>query len=1001
MIAGVLTAAELALLRTRPQRSELYLAIPTYNVIYTARVNGTPASNDGIAQITFDNGDPGLVLTDVKAGMTLWVGSTAGTNDIGIARIRQDAAGGDTHFHIGTTSEIDFADDQFLTIIDEFGPWARHPYIDPATLITYMDYGIAYTNQHTYGHPVPIMGSHAVLELTGATVTVNFDATNAYTGIGTPASYSYTWSCTPACVIATPNAVSTDITFNATGTYLVKLTIVANYGGGVTQTSVGYRYVIVYNSAAPLITSPILESCEGDFDSGDWSYTVTLYDQCNTTQIRNRQLCFLVSKDWYGNTQQSIGPLVGRENIVAIGWIYGESIRRSNDKGSVSFEVHGPSFWTEQMTGFPTGVDDTLAAATDWTEIQNLTIASGLFHFLYWRTTLPFITDVISNPNTHRLATTYTPAGTIADQLNALTEKVFAKPLCNRYAQMYIEVDSQLVEFASRGGFPIVQTLTNSDWRDEIGIERHITPEVSQVDLSGVHWTGTAATTEALFALSPGHYFKHYGTVTNPQRYALDSQAEANSKAGLLAGQLNNEYPVIDIPMSSNYRAVDITPRQYLRWTLASGDTPRGISFTNKKLIPRRIEFRRDADAALMLTDIQAEGETFEYDSIVGDPPLEPPDPPLPPDPPTPEEPPVTTSEVVVVMTTDQVAASFNFFVASPNWINLDPDGDLATAGTFKCLQLTSGGEAYLATDAADKTLCGIWYCADIQTPSWALVLRTSTAKTDQGTVSATAIFASLIIDSSDAVWTCLNEPTNPDTTIHWWTGSAGVLNHSSRVLPNPFSALSGAREFGFAISATNEVLVGLGATYDAAGAVYDLVAGTLYKFTFGVNNTRDVPVVGTTYKMGTLAAGGITDNLYTPMNSDVAEAWGRGNDTRPIVEQDGYTFWTRYDGLPGNPGDLMIDGAVQAIPNDAGGVDGVFSTADAVGGAYICIDTYGHIAWVAHSDHTLNSRRSIAYTEDGGITWQTKDGDFAAVIGDWSGGTAESVPIVRYLYIG
>ena len=136
MIAGVLTAAELTLLRARPQRTQLYLAIPEYHVIWSGRVHNPPVSSDNTYRIPFDGGGTGggVALTNVKRNMTVLVGSSAfGEWDIGIARIRQDAAVGNTYFYIGITSDIPFVDGQYLTVIDDFSLWPVHPYIDPAT----------------------------------------------------------------------------------------------------------------------------------------------------------------------------------------------------------------------------------------------------------------------------------------------------------------------------------------------------------------------------------------------------------------------------------------------------------------------------------------------------------------------------------------------------------------------------------------------------------------------------------------------------------------------------------------------------------------------------------------------------------------------------------------------------------------------------------------------------------------------------------------------------
>ena len=644
MIANVLTAGELILLHERPQRTHLYLAFPAYHQIYTARTDGAPADNDNIISVAFDGGAGvgGHVLADVLPGMTLLVGSAAyNTWDVGIARIRSaplDTGGGTGTFLIGITSEIEWADNLYLTVIDDYGLWPKHPFINPVTHVSYMDYDIVYNvgapgldvKQNEYGAPVVIMGSHAVPELTGATVTINYDVIDSYSCIGVPTGYTYLWTCAGATV-ATPAGSNTDLTFNAAGTYLVYVTVTATYAGGYSAASTAVRYVIVHDAAHPLNTSFSMESNpQGSYDQGGWNYRVRMNANATETIVRDRALCILVARDWYGTTEQSIGPLEGRENVVCVGWIDGESIQRSNDLSFVSFDVQGPAWWLSAQQGFPTGIDDTNVAPTDWLHIQSLDPRKGLFSFLHWRTTTTVVTDCWITNDNHRLATTYTPAGSLAEQLRAIAERVQAKAVCDRYGRLFCEIDTQFIPAGSRihslvapYPFAVVQTMINRDWRDEITIERRVVPEAGQVDLSGIYYSGNIATSNAIFSLSPGHYPKHHGSKVKVERIALDDQAEANFIAGAWLALLNNEYPHVDTPMSSSYRAMDIAPRMFVQQSLAAGDTPRGLVWTNKKLIPREVSFDYNAREALLLTDITFETETFASDAVTGDPPID------------------------------------------------------------------------------------------------------------------------------------------------------------------------------------------------------------------------------------------------------------------------------------------------------------------------------------------------------------------------------------------
>lgn len=1014
---GELTAAELVLLRTRPQRTDLYLAIPTYATVYTAVVVApVPASNDGVYEVTFDGG-AGATWADVVAGMTLMVGTLAGGSDIGFARIRDVITTADAGItgtiDIGTTSEIDFAVGQFLTVTNEFGLWPRHPYVDPATGEEFMDWDIDYDTvgdpQHVYFAPVPVMYPSAVVELTGASVSVAFDALASWVPGTAPGGYTYLWTCAGANPIVPDNLPGATITFTTAGTYLVVLEMSADYAGGHSPVSFGYRYVIVYDDAHPLIKSPVLESCSGDFDNGGWSYRVTCHSQAGLTTIHNRTLCMLVADDWYGATKQSIGPIAGRENIICIGWIDGESITWSNDTGNVSFDVQGPQWWLDRMPGYPTGVDDALVASVAWTEIETLTARKGLWHFLYWRTTAAAVMDIPSvarhgftTPDARRLATTYTPSGSLWEQLRAIADRIFARATCDRYGRLFINVDNQLVDPAIRGTHPNILGaggFTDADWRDEITIERLTVPDAALVDLSGVYWSGTVATSSALFSLAPGHYFKHYGRPAPRDRLALTDQAESNMLAGLYLGWLNNEYPHVDVPLAANNRCFDIAPYQFSWMSIAAGDTPRGIEWTNKRLIPRRVSFERDTREAVLLADVTFEAETFANTAMIGDPPIEPPvpdptDPPLPPcicDDPTAinyggDCPCVypANADVIIVMTKTQMGRSLNFFDAVPVW----EDISTGLSGDYFQICVNPVGEAWCVTSD------GFYYCADVSAaaPAWSLRMALATARAWDAAFAA-ANFGSCFCDPAGVGWTMLTGVTMPVTQ------AIQFVQDNARVQLTPAVPLNGvyATPYQYAMSASVASL--RCATGYAGGANY-------FSYINVPGGTGDNDTVGyrECFLLSSLGAYAINEGRRMVAIPDMDTVVQDEIDyLRPVVELGANFLWSKFGATPpGKTGDLMIDGIVQAIPCDDGVDTGVFGSAvDApVGGGYMFVDSSGHILWVSGSPAASNTYRSIAYTEDGGVTWQTKDGNIAAALGAWTGIDGGTIPVVaRYSY--
>jgi hypothetical protein len=172
-----MTSQELSLIRTDVQSSLLYLAIHNPTTVYTALVNQAFTSDDSVVQVIYDTGVG--TLADILPGMTLWVGTAAGLCDIGQARIRKTPTS--TIFYLGECSELLWSDNLFLTVKDEFGVWPRHIKIGAAN-VAYMDFDVAYSDQHVNCSPIPCLGPRLVPAWMNHTNILYSDASIVYTG---------------------------------------------------------------------------------------------------------------------------------------------------------------------------------------------------------------------------------------------------------------------------------------------------------------------------------------------------------------------------------------------------------------------------------------------------------------------------------------------------------------------------------------------------------------------------------------------------------------------------------------------------------------------------------------------------------------------------------------------------------------------------------------------------------------------------------------------------
>src|SRR5690349_3297457 len=114
------TSDELTLYRTPGKASKLHAVILKPPIVYRARINQTFTTFDQVLTVIYD-GSTGT-LSDVLPDMECWIGSTADAHDKGICRLRDKDS---THFYLSETSEIAFANDDYVTIVAGFGIRAR------------------------------------------------------------------------------------------------------------------------------------------------------------------------------------------------------------------------------------------------------------------------------------------------------------------------------------------------------------------------------------------------------------------------------------------------------------------------------------------------------------------------------------------------------------------------------------------------------------------------------------------------------------------------------------------------------------------------------------------------------------------------------------------------------------------------------------------------------------------------------------------------------------
>jgi hypothetical protein len=604
--ARAATSDELTYLNAPGQWSRLYLAIKKPATVLACQVSAVPLTSDDVTEISYDTVTAGA-YTDVLPGMSLYIGTSAGAYDKGILRVRDSCTS--TKILVGRTSEVDWALDDYLTVVDDIRVAPRHRFI-PNNLTMYMDAAVEYSNQHKYPAPVPVLGPDLVLwysGVLGGANTISYQRSDSDSWVPGSTISSRAWTA-PSGTVTNPTTATPTITYNsASGMAGFRVSDVVTAANGAS--SRGIRYDFVFDDTHLPIQSFRLESCQGDWDSGYWTAQVTLYDEAALADVVDQAKIIIFARDFLGSVEsQAPGMISTAKNIIFEGWVDGESVTWATDLQSVSFSVYGPGYWLSKIQGYPFGIKDVYGSdPTSWLFMRDLTVDKALWHFLHWESTITQIIDVQLSGDTRLASALESTQSDLWQQLSGISyQKIFAKPLCDRFGRLFIEIDTQMIPSASRTSIPIVMDIQSSHWFNQLDITRVQVRPVARLELSGVKYASGTGT--GYFSRAPGTIFTRTGRLEIIENLVLTDQPDCNSLCGLLMGWKNNEYPNVRISLASDNRLIDIAPRQ--RVTITATIPVRNITWAAKKFLPRRVSLIHDPETGVLHTELEVEGET-------------------------------------------------------------------------------------------------------------------------------------------------------------------------------------------------------------------------------------------------------------------------------------------------------------------------------------------------------------------------------------------------------
>ena len=734
---------DLALLRTSPHTSQLYLVVqqPQYRsggawtgYDWSCRVDGAH-TDDPTVTLTVDGGGAAADLLD---SMTVLVsGVEYGAWDHGIYRLRGDQTVGPATvaLNIGTSSDVRVMveDDDYVVVLDEFRFWQRYGRIEIVAEepVWYKDYDIEWTDlgandairRAAMMRPVPIMGPHAVkfVEIGGDSAQFYFDWSDSYAiapgeaitdwvSEGETDHAGGTWNS----VAQVPGWQTVDAISGLRG-FRVNLQVDdGNANATIEHYSRGIRYVFTLRrpgetqvgdppNAEPIVDFELAEPISGAFDQGYWRTSITVFDSAASKyEIMPGALVILFTEDAYGSTAGSLGPVYDRENILLVGHIVDGSIRTDPETGDVTFDVASPGAEATLYHNYPIVIQNN-GAATSWIDTPSLTVDRAVHYYTCWHTNAKQVADWYETGDDIEIYAQDFLEGDIYSTLNTfMYDRLFARLLCDKYGRFHCEIDANERAF---GSTTTLWTMQTGDWLEEVTVRHNFPSPVNSVEAGGLIYAVGIVTPKLSHA--PGLVTKYRGTQASATSLAIEDQDGLNTTAGRHMEALNHEYE-IDFTLAGNWRYCDIAPQRVV--DIGTLVTKRE-SLTGDYII-RAVTNEYDPNAGAIFTAIQTEQETGDGEAgATIDIPEELPSrspikPRIPVYPGTPWAPTAEDLGRRIIATNVGVFATDNIGATNPVWYAVNAG---IPTGRERCWKILRDPWHWWTTDGAEKTLWGIF----------------------------------------------------------------------------------------------------------------------------------------------------------------------------------------------------------------------------------------------------------------------------------------------------
>lgn len=611
--------------RSHPYHCRGYLWLLQPEVVFRAQVNLADAEYP-LDEIPFDNVTIGAD-TDIRAGMTLVLGSAPGLWDLGMQRVKSATS---TEIAVGRSSqganvgELDVQDDVYIDVWDDFRVWAKIPRINSSGVqfkdgdIAVGDYGeeqtpVANGGTGYIGFVDEISGLITVAFPTGAIAMA--DGASIVTHLWEIGDGSYTVGNSAS---AAPTA-----TFPA-GKRWVHHTVTDSNG------KTHERHIPVVGLERTGANSPVMAF---EVERESWridghSLSLRVLEDIPADTYPDGTLVMYFEEEYFGDgTKGSLTGPTGREHIKFIGWLHRneDSIQRDREglRRDTVVECLDVAGRLKVLPGF-SQVIKKKGSPDEWQEMTEPDLEKYLHHLLQWHSTALDLADYQKSGAGHiyEFKVLGSDGDSLYSQVDKRAQAMAYRFACDKRGRLWVKCDPQLVNESSE---PLLSWVTARTTTEIIALTEDdiLDIQYAHEHHPRFHWhRGNAVMADpsriwSSFVIAPGKAPGQGEQASEQGQQLAYSREELRAREGHRYARKNAPESFFDVTLAHS-GDIDIDPAymEWIRITLSPQyAAQRGLNWTDERFLVHEVEIahRNERTGRTKEVRLRVEREVYGY----------------------------------------------------------------------------------------------------------------------------------------------------------------------------------------------------------------------------------------------------------------------------------------------------------------------------------------------------------------------------------------------------